>query len=145
MGYIKVWVHLVWSTKLRRPYLTDDIRFRVFEHMRENARQKGIFIDFINGYKDHVHCLISMRNDMSISDTVQKIKGESSFWINKNKLCRAKFEWQSNYWGVSIGEKDLDRVREYIKNQEEHHRKKSFDKEFKLFVEKYGFEEQSPG
>ena len=60
MSYIKVWLHFVWSTKDRKPHLTDDIRQKVFQHIRENAREKGIFIDFINGYVEHAHCLISL-------------------------------------------------------------------------------------
>ncbi len=60
MGYIKVWVHLVWTTKNREPILEDSIRKQVFAHIRENALQKDIYIDFINGYKEHVHCLLSL-------------------------------------------------------------------------------------
>ncbi|MEN8121519.1 MAG: transposase [Bacteroidota bacterium] len=58
MSFIKVYVHYVWSAKNRQALLTDNIRSDVFSHIRENARNKNIFIDFINGYKDHVHCLI---------------------------------------------------------------------------------------
>jgi len=93
MPFVKIWIHFVWSTKNREPYLTDKIRQKVFEHIRENAQTKGIHLDFINGYTDHVHCLISLGTDQTIEKTMQLIKRESSFWINKNKLCREKFEW----------------------------------------------------
>ena len=86
MSFIKVYVHYVWSTKNREPLLSADIRFDVFNHIRENARKKNIFIDFINGYIDHVHCLISLNDDLSIGKIAQLIKGESSHWINQNKL-----------------------------------------------------------
>ena len=86
MSFIKVYVHYVWSTKNREPLLSADIRFALFNHIRENARKKNLFIDFINGYIDHVHCLISLNDDLSIGKIAQLIKGESSHWINQNKL-----------------------------------------------------------
>jgi len=66
--------------------------------MRSNAQEKQIHVDFINGYVDHVHLLISLNADQTIAKTVQLIKGESSFWINKNNLCSEKFEWQGDYF-----------------------------------------------
>ncbi len=68
----------VWSTKNRTPLLSDNIRNKMLKHIRENARNKNIFIDFLNGYTNHVHCLISLNNDLSISKIAQLIKGESS-------------------------------------------------------------------
>jgi REP element-mobilizing transposase RayT len=139
MGYISVYVHLVWTTKNMEPLLTKEIRQVVFCHILENARAKGIFVDFIGGYLEHVHCLISLGNDQPISKIIQLIKGESSFWINKNKLTRYKFEWQDDYYGVSVNLNGLNRVREYIKNQEKHHQHSSFQKEYEKFKEKIGF------
>lgn len=140
MSYIKVWLHFVWSTKDRKPLLTDDIRQKVFQHIRENAREKGIFIDFINGYVEHVHCLISLGSDQTIEKIMQLIKGESSFWINKNNLTKEKFAWQDDYFVVSVSENVVDNVREYIKNQEQHHQTKSFDDEFENFLKRAGFQ-----
>jgi len=71
---------------------------------------------------------------------VQLIKGESAFWINKNNLCAKKFEWQREYFAVSVSESGVNKVREYIKNQEIHHAKKTFQQEYDAFMEKYGFE-----
>jgi len=70
---------------------------------------------------------------------MQLIKGESSFWINQNKLVPGKFEWAVEYYAVSVSESDVERVRKYIRNQEEHHRKKSWDEEVDEFVRIYGF------
>ena len=139
MPFLKIWVHLVWATKNRAPILTDNIRQRVFTHMRENASLKNVHIDFINGYVDHVHCLISLSQEQTIAKIVQLLKGESSFWINKNNLCRQKFEWQHDYFAVSVSESGINRVRDYIKKQEDHHKKKTFEEEHDEFVEKYGF------
>jgi putative transposase len=141
MGYISVYIHFVWSTKNREPLLTKEIRQIVFSHILENARDKGIFIDFIGGYSDHVHCLISMGNDQSISKIIQLIKGESSFWINKNKLTKYKFEWQDDYYDVSVNLQGLDRVRNYIKNQDKHHQHISFQEEYEKFKEMIGYKD----
>jgi len=70
---------------------------------------------------------------------MQLIKGESSFWINKNKVTKHYFEWADEYFAVSVSESHINRVREYIKNQEEHHRKKTWEEEYNEFIEKYGF------
>lgn len=140
MPLVKVWIHFVWSTKNRESYLTDEIRRQVFQHIRENAKAKNIHLDFTNGYVDHIHCLISLGTDQTIEKIVQLIKGESSFWINKNHLCKTKFEWQDEYFAVSVSESTLESVRKYIANQEEHHRTKSFDGEFEDFLKRAGFQ-----
>ena len=140
MPFVKVYLHCVWSTKNRIPYLDSiELRQKVWNHIRENAIQKGIYIDFINGYSDHCHCLISLGVDQNIQKVILLIKGESSFWINKNELTKEKFQWQEEYFAVSVSESILDKVREYIKNQEEHHKKKSFQEEYDEFILKYGF------
>ena len=70
---------------------------------------------------------------------MQLIKGESSFWINKHQLTKQKFEWQDEYFAVSVSESVVDKVRNYIKNQEIHHAKKTFQEEYDEFIDKYGF------
>ena len=140
MGYIKIWVHLVWTTKNRDPLLTADVRKTVFDHIRENAVDKGIYIDFINGFLEHVHCLVSLGSGQSIDKTMMLLKGESSYWINKNKISGRKVEWQDEYFAVSVSESAVNRVRDYIKNQEEHHKKRSFQQEYDEFIRNYGFD-----
>ena len=140
MGYIKIWVHLVWTTKNMEPLLTKDIRIEIFKHIRENANKKGIYIDFINGHLDHVHCLISMGSGQNIDKILMLLKGESSYWINKNKIVQGKFDWQDSYFAVSVCESALNRVRNYIKNQENHHRKKPYEEEYQEFMRSYGFD-----
>jgi len=133
MPRVRVWIHFVWSTKDRAPFLTDDIRLNVFRHIRENARQKDIHVDFINGHVDHVHCLISLGTDQTLEKIMQLVKGESSYWINKNRLSKTKFGWQDEYFAVSVSETNVEAVRKYIADQEEHHRSHSFDDEFERF------------
>jgi len=94
----------------------------------------------VNGHVDHVHVLISLSPDQTISKIVQLLKGESSFWVNKLGLTKTKLEWQDDYFAVSVSESGIDKVRDYIKNQEVHHQKKTFQQEHDEFMEKYGFE-----
>ncbi|MDF1550691.1 MAG: IS200/IS605 family transposase [Bacteroidales bacterium] len=136
MSHISVYVHYVWSTYKGQPWLTNDIRMDVFNHIRENAKNKNIYIDFINGYTDHIHCLVSLNADLSIGEIAQLIKGESSFWINKNKLTQKKFGWQDEYLAIGIGDDKLSVVRNYIANQEEHHKKVPFGTEYDKFIER---------
>ncbi len=140
MPFVKVYIHFVWSTKNRYPFFdTSELRKRIWQHILDNARTKGIFIDFVNGHKDHCHCLVSLGIDQTIQKVMQLIKGESSFWINKNKLTKEKFEWQDEYFAVSVSESIIEKVRDYIKNQEEHHRATTFQEEYDEFVTKYNF------
>lgn len=140
MSWVSIWVHLVFSTKNREPYLsTKDIRGKVFIHIKENAKAKNIWIDTINGYNDHAHCLISLNKDQSISKVAQLIKGESSNWINKNKIIKNKFIWQDDYWATSVSESHIKQVRKYILEQEEHHKKVSFEEEVERFMKKIGW------
>ncbi len=141
MPFIKVYIHFVWSTKNRIPFLeTKDLRLKMWNHIKENAKEKGIFIDFISGYNDHCHCLISLGVDQTIQKIMQLIKGESSFWFNKQNFILEKFEWQDEYFAVSVSESMIDKVRNYIKNQENHHGKISFQEEYNEILEKYDFQ-----
>ncbi len=140
MPWVRVWIHFVWSTKNREPYLNDEIRQKVFAHIRKNARAKNIHIDSINGHVEHVHCLVSLGTDQTIEKIIQLIKGESSFWINKSGLCKTKFGWQDEYFAVSVSEANVPGVRKYIANQEEPHRTKGFEDEFEGFMKRAGFQ-----
>jgi len=141
MAFIKIYIHFIWSTKNRQPFPESfELRKKVWEHIKENAKYKGIFIDTINGYQEHCHCLISLGIDQTVSKVLQLLKGESSYWINKNNLCKQKFELQDEYFAISVSESMVDKVREYIKNQEDHHRTKTFEQEYNLWIEKYGFQ-----
>ncbi|MBB6370832.1 REP element-mobilizing transposase RayT [Chryseobacterium shigense] len=140
MSFIKIYIHLVFSTKNRIPHLnTFDLRIKVWRHIKENASKKEIFLDMVNGYSDHCHCLISLGSGQNIEKIVQLLKGESSYWINKNQLTADKFSWQDEYFAVSVSESKVEAVREYIKNQEKHHQRKSFTEEYQEFLEKNNF------
>jgi putative transposase len=138
MAYVRIWVHAVWGTKNRYPFLQNGIKQKIIEHIKSNARKKEIFIDSIDGHSDHLHALIGLNADMSIATVMNLIKGESSFWINKEKLTTPKFEWAAEYYAASVSDSILPIVRNYIRNQEEHHRKKSFEEECKEVFQEFG-------
>ena len=100
----------MWGTKNREPVLENAILESVCDHIKENAKLKSIFIECINGYSDHLHCLMLLNAETSISKQIQLIKGESSFWINKNKILRGRFEWADEYFASSVSEDKLDIV-----------------------------------
>ncbi|GET27453.1 IS200/IS605 family transposase [Prolixibacter sp. NT017] len=144
MPFVKVHIHLVWSTKNHEPLLySKEVRDKLWQHMRENARKKDIYIDYIGGYTDHCHCLFSLGIDQTLQKVVQLIKGEASFWFNRQPdfsiaLRGKKLEWQNDYFAVSVSESMIDKVRNYIKHQEEHHRHKTFQEEYDEFIHKFG-------
>lgn len=113
---------------------------KVWKHIKENAVEKGIFIDAVNGYSQHCHCLVSLSSEQTIAQVTQLIKGESAFWINKSNITDKKFGWQSEYWAVSVSESIIPKVRNYIFRQEKHHSKTSFVDEQNEFIRKYKME-----
>jgi len=109
--------------------IDSEVRNAIFNHIIENARQKSIRIHCVNGWMDHAHVLISLGPDQTIAKVAQLLKGESSHWINEKGILRHKFDWQNDYYAVSVSESGFSVVREYIRTQEEHHRKKTFGEE----------------
>ena len=143
MPFIKVWIHFIWSTKNREKLISKKLKPELLNHIKENAKSKEIYLDTIECVSDHIHILVSMKGEQSISKISMLIKGESSFWVNRNNLLNTKFEWQDEFIAVSVSESVLPKVREYIKNQEEHHKIKTFAEEYDEFIKKYGFEKFS--
>ena len=141
MPFTKILIHAVWATKDRKPLLTKENKDALCQHIREYAKSKSIHLLNVNGWLDHLHCLISMSSDQNIATVVGLIKGESSFWANKNLSFTEKFGWQDDYFAVSIGESQLQILNNYIHNQEEHHKKKTFQQEYEEFIKKYDFED----
>ena len=124
MSCLRVWIHLVWSTKNRENLILTNIEEKVYNHIKENAIINDIYIDCIGGGMDHVHCLIQLRAEQTIANVVNKIKGESSFWINKSQIMVPHFAWQTDYYATSVSLSNVRRVRKYIENQKIHHKPK---------------------
>ena len=141
MSHIKLWVHAVWGIKNRLPVLKSSILQKVCSHIAANAKEKGIYIDRINGYDEHLHVLMLLKHDLSISKQMQLLKGESAFWINREHLIKTKFEWADKYFAASVSEDKIEKVRTYIDNQQVHHQKQTFMQEYKIFIESLGYKE----
>lgn len=137
-AYSKVWLHLVWGTLDREPMLSKSAAARVSLWLDEYAAQKKIYLKINYFNADHVHALIDLPTKFSIEDVVQLLKGASSHWINEQKLVPGRFSWGRGYGAFSVSESIVAEVAGYIASQEDHHRKRSFADELKLFVERYG-------
>jgi putative transposase len=137
-SYSRVWVHLVWATLERRPLLTKSVAAKLSAYLTHYANEKGIYvkINFVN--PDHVHALVDLPTGLSIEEMMQFLKGGTSRWINENALVAGKFGWGRGYGIFSVSHSGIGEVANYIAQQEEHHRQRSYSDELKLFVERYG-------
>ena len=140
MPYTKVLIHLIWSTKNREHLISKELKSLLLQHIKENSIKKEIFIDTLNCVSDHIHLLVSLGTDQTIAKIAMLIKGESSFWVNKQNLIKDKFEWQDEYIALSVSYSAVDKVRAYISNQEIHHKKKTFGQEYEEFLHAHHFE-----
>ncbi len=138
-SYSKCWLHLIWGTLNREKILSSkEIRNQLSSYLYEYAASKSIYMkkNFVNN--EHVHALIELPTSMSIEGIMHLIKGNSSHWINENKLTCTKFSWGRGYCALSISESGISKVVKYIESQEEHHRAKSFADEYQAFIKAYG-------
>ena len=140
MPYTRILLHAVWATKERKPLMTIENKNAICKHIRDYTPTKGIHLINVNGYFDHLHCLIAMSSDQNVATIMNLIKGESSFWAGRNLEWRQKFGWQDDYFAVSVSQSHFDIVNAYIDNQENHHKKKSFQEEYDEFIKNYGFQ-----
>jgi putative transposase len=145
MPYTKVMIHLIWSTKNRVPLISKKLKPLLISHIKKNSITKGIHIDSLNCVEDHIHILISLGTEQTIAKTAMLIKGESAFWVNKQKIISQKFEWQDEYIALSVSYLAVDKVRQYISIQEEHHLKKTFNQEDDEFLVAQGFSRSNFG
>lgn len=129
----------MWATKNRQKTISKQLKPLLLSHIKENAIKKQIYIDSINCVEDHIHILLSLGIEQTISKVMQLIKGESSFWVNSQNIIKDKFEWQDEYIGLSVSESAISKVRQYIANQEQHHLVKTFDQEYQEFLIAHGF------
>jgi REP element-mobilizing transposase RayT len=114
-------------------------------NLLEYAKEKGIYMRINYFNSDHTHALIDLPTNLTIEQTIQLLKGSSSHWINQNRLVRGRFAWGRGYGAFSVSHSDVDRVSKYIANQREHHRKRTFEDEYRLFVSRYGLEWKDEG
>ena len=129
--------HLVFSTKKREMLIGGDIAPRLYSYMAGVAIEKGAVPIAINGMPDHVHLLIKSSKNFTDASFMKELKGGSSVWMNENNLITGRFQWQAGYGWFSVSPKDTDEVIAYIENQAEHHRRVTFEDEYRKFLVKY--------
>ena len=136
----RILVHLIFSTKNQAPVLTPLICSELHPYLAVVLRDNNCPSLQVGGMDDHVHLFFGLSRSLSITDVVEIVKVSSSRWIKMKGDDFARFQWQSGYGAFSIGQSNADEVVRYIQNQEEHHRRMTFQEEFRRFLELYQIE-----
>jgi len=130
-------IHVVFSTKERRKTIPLEMKERLWAYMGGICKKDKIFVHAIGGMEDHVHLLLQIPPTLSLAKAVLNVKAYSSKWMSGQG---SKFAWQEGYGGFSISRSDFRTVSEYIRNQEQHHAKMSFEEEFVSLLKQHGIE-----
>ena len=139
-SFASIIILCVWSTKKRKPFLSSDVRNRLWPNLGGIARENKIKALAIGGVADHVHMLISLPKTLSVSKALQLLKGNSSKWIHDTFPKFHSFEWQEGYGAFSVGISAVHATVRYICDQAEHHRKRSFREEFVAMLRRHGLD-----
>lgn len=135
--YKKVQLHIVFAVKNRQAILDKSWRGKVFAYISGVLKERGHYSLAVNGYYDHIHILLEYNLNELIPDLVREIKKSSSKYIKDNRFTNHHFEWQPGYGIFSVGWKEVSTVIDYIRNQEEHHQKRTFKDEYHSLLGKY--------
>jgi REP element-mobilizing transposase RayT len=138
--YTQLYVHVIFAVKGRSNLLSKNLKPVLYSFIAGIFRSQNQKLMIINGTGDHVHILIGLRPDSNLSDFIRELKSNSSRWINENGFLTGKFEWQRGFGAFSVGPNYVKTVINYIKGQEEHHRKRTFREEYVDFLESYEIE-----
>jgi putative transposase len=130
-------IHIVFSTKHRKPILHDAIRPDLHAYMATVLKNMDCPVLLINSVDDHVHILLDLGRTISVSNVVEHVKKTSSKWIKTQSDALNNFAWQAGYGAFAVSESNVPSVRKYIENQQEHHRKISFQEEYRAFLTKH--------
>ncbi len=133
-----VLLHVIYSTKNRFPFLDPTTRPHLHAYLATVARNLNCETYRVGGIRDHVHLAVRISRTIAISELVEELKTSSSKWLKEQNPKLRKFSWQHGYGAFSIGRDELDDLRSYIANQEEHHRTKTFQEEYLSLLKKYG-------
>ena len=136
--YSKVWIHAVLSTKGGRPLIALPVQSRLNNFIHEKLLELGCPVRIINGMPDHIHILLLQSPTRSMTEIIKKVKGTSSFFINESKLCPQKFYWEPGYASYGVSESQVQKVYDYISNQQEHHQKEDFLSEYQHLIKLHG-------
>jgi len=130
-------IHLIFSTKNRERVLHDQIRGPLHAYMATVLQNLGCPPDLINSMEDHVHILFELGRTVAVSAAVEQVKKSSSKWIKTQGPEFNAFAWQAGYGAFSVSESNVAAVRDYIANQQEHHRDRSFQEEYRIFLNRH--------
>ena len=130
-------IHLIFSTKNRERIISDRVRDSLHAYMATVLQNLGCPPVLINSVEDHVHVLFELARTVAVSAAVEDVKKASSKWIKTQGGEFAGFAWQAGYGAFAVSESNVPNVREYVANQREHHRKKSFQEEYRTFLERH--------
>jgi len=133
-------VHVIFSTKERVLLLDAEVRPKLHAYLAKVARNAGCEAHRVGGVADHVHLAVRLSRTITIAELVETLKTTSSKWLKGQSASLGAFAWQRGYGCFSVGPSDLDSLCEYIDGQEEHHRQRTFQEEFRMFLAKYGVE-----
>lgn len=139
-SYVMNLMHCTFSTKERYPFINAELEQRLWPYLGGIARENKMKALAIGGTHDHVHALLSLPSTMPFAKAVRVIKGGSSKWIHDTLPRHKKFEWQEGYGAFSVSTSQASRTIAYINNQKEHHRKRTFEEEFLVLLDKHGVE-----
>jgi len=138
--YTNLLYHFVFSTKNRIPLISENVQQYLYSYIGGIVRGEGGTLLEIGGISDHVHLLTKLKPTKSVSEMLNRIKSKSSKWMNEEKMKIRKFGWQDGYGAFSVSESQIVSVRRYVRSQEQHHRRQSFQDEFRALLEKQGIE-----
>lgn len=130
--------HIIFSAKDRAACLNTDVRPRLFEYMGGVLRAKECRLVAAGGTADHAHLLVDLNKEMSVAEVVRVVKANTSKWLRQEFAGFEQFAWQPGYAAFAVSRSNLDDVRRYIENQEEHHRKRTFREELIAFLDRHG-------
>ena len=131
--------HLVFTTKDRVPMITKDWRERLHSYLGGMVRNMGGVPVAIGGIEDHVHLIVGLKPSHCLADVLRDLKGDSSGWVH-DTLGKRKFAWQPGYGGFTVSPSQVERVTEYVRRQEEHHRRRTFKEEYAELLKLSGIE-----
>ncbi len=135
--FTQLHVHVVFSVRSRASLIKDEWRENLHRYITGIVQNKGHKILAVNSMPDHIHIFIGMKPDTALSDLVRDIKANSSKWINDERAKNKTFEWQEGYGAFSYSHSQIGDVISYIRNQQEHHRKKTFREEYLDFIKRF--------
>jgi putative transposase len=140
--YTQLHIQFVFAVKFRAALIKADWKERLLKYITGIFQANNHKMIQINCMPDHIHIFIGMRPHQSISSLIQNVKTESSRWINGQGFCRGKFAWQEGYGAFSYSRSHIQQVIQYIQNQEQHHKQKTFLEEYRNFLEMFEIEYQ---